>query len=138
MYHYESENWKALAQEIRPHTTGYRLREHTGIDPTSKRGYHLEIWTNKYTHTPIMLTAWQQPDGDWFCQAWDGGTIDFEAMKEKSLRQKAKRIEKEIEAMDKDVDYLKDHGSQEDYDAKCRERQLAHQKLTDIDRQLEG
>lgn len=136
MYYYESENWKRLRDEVRPHTTGYCLREHTAVDPANERGYHLEIWTNKYTVFPIMLTAWQQPSGDWLCQVWNGTTIDFEAMKEKYLRQQAEALEKEIEGMDKDVEYLQRHGSGKAHAEAKHKRHRAHQKLTDIYKQL--
>lgn len=151
MYHYESPEWKTLLERVRPHTTGYCLRQHTGIDDVSKRGYHIEVWTNKHTIQPLMLTAWQQPNGEWYCQLWDGGPVDFDAQQQKTLEQQeaaaetrkeklraeAEELEKEIEALDIDVEYAHHHGSRQDYDSKRTERHRLHQKLTDIYRQLE-
>jgi hypothetical protein len=74
--HYESEEYKKLREHLREHATGYCQREHTGVSE-SGYGYHLEIWTNKHTIYPVMLTAWEQPSGEWYCQLWDGGPIEF-------------------------------------------------------------
>lgn len=137
MYHYESPEWKTLVKRVRPHTTGYCLRQHTGVDDVSKRGYHIEVWTNKHTIQPLMLTAWQQPNGEWYCQLWDGGPVDFDAQRKNRLQLDADRIEKEIESLDIDVEYANHHGSRQDYDSKRTERHRLHQKLTDIYRQLE-
>lgn len=136
--HYESEAYKELREYLRGHATGYCQREHTGVSD-SGYGFHLEIWTNKHSVFPVMLTAWEQPNGEWYCQLWDGEPFEFpqdEDEKTAALRKEAEALEKKIESMDKDVEYLQRHGSGKAHAEARHKRHRAHQKLTDIYKQL--